>query len=148
MNPLKSLFKKNQMSVMFKFEPRIQVFVLESHGSQIHIFSPNEFYIIEKYWWTLQNTENFGSRIGSFTDYSYSRFSFCCRVCLGLESPQDQLSPENALKTQIFLISSQMWAVDTLTFLVPFQDKIRHIWKGFQTSFPFSLPLHIDFTLR
>lgn len=60
---------------MFKFEPSFQVFMLESHGSHIHIFSPNKFYIIEKYWWTLQHTEDFGSRTGSFTGYSDSRFS-------------------------------------------------------------------------
>lgn len=59
--------------------------------------------------------------VDSFISYSDSKFSVCCRVCLGLESPQDQLSAKNGLNTQPFIIISQMGAADSLT-LVPFQD--------------------------
>lgn len=59
--------------------------------------------------------------LDGFSSYSDSKFSVVCRVCLGLESPQDELSAEDVSNTQPFCIISQMGAADTLT-LVPFQD--------------------------
>lgn len=40
--------------------------------------------------------------LDGFTGYSNSTFSVCCRVCLGLESPQDPLSAEKCLKHTAF----------------------------------------------
>lgn len=85
------------------------------------------------------------SVVDSFTGYSDSRSSVCCRVCLGLESPQGQLSPENALNSQLFIISC--WHSDPSCYISrQIQTCTR---RGFKlTPFPSSLPLHIDFTLR
>lgn len=58
--------------------------------------------------------------LDGFTSYSDSKFLVCCWVCLGLESPQDQLSADNAPNIQPFIIISQMGAANADP--VPFQS--------------------------